>query len=323
MIYFYPAVAIVFFAIMLVYFRIAARYNIVDRPNERSSHTSLTIRGGGVIFPIACILIFFLYPAYQLPAAGAVAIGIISFIDDRVTLSSKIRLVVHFTAVTMMFVALGIMKLPVLLIIVSYFFAIGIINVYNFMDGINGITGGYTLAVLAGLQYVNNSVVSFIEPDLIWLPMLANVVFLFFNFRKKAKCFAGDVGSITIAFWIVFLIFKLILQTHDFTYILFLAIYGVESVLTIVQRLMLRQNIFEAHRLHFYQILANEYKVPHLLVSTCYAIAQVIVIIVVIAIPLHPLWKFIVILAPLAVSYVIVKRYLITKHSMLKLSQNK
>jgi UDP-N-acetylmuramyl pentapeptide phosphotransferase/UDP-N-acetylglucosamine-1-phosphate transferase len=150
------------------------------------------------------------------------------------------------------------------------------------MDGINGITGLYSLVVLGGIQYVNYYVIKFIEPDMIWLPMLAAVVFLFFNFRKRAKCFAGDVGSVTIAFWIIFLLLKLIIISGNYLYILFLGVYGVDTVLTIIHRLGLKQNIFDAHRLHFYQILANEQKWPHLLVSTIYALMQLGIIVAVV-----------------------------------------
>src|SRR5690606_36580443 len=86
--------------------------------------------------------------------------------------------------------------------------------------------------------------------------------------------FAGDVGSICIAFWVVFLIGYLIIESGNPVYILFLSVYGVDTVLTIIHRLFLKQNIFEAHRLHFYQILANEQKVSHLVVSTVYAVLQ-------------------------------------------------
>ncbi|RFZ95848.1 glycosyltransferase family 4 protein [Mucilaginibacter conchicola] len=304
----YPVLLIVFFGLMLVYFRIADRYNIIDKPNERSSHTEVTIRGGGVIFPISCLLAACFYPQYLLPAIGAVAIGTISFIDDRITLSSKIRLVVHFFSVTLMFIALNAFALPLPWVVTLYIFAIGVINVYNFMDGINGITGAYTLVVLAGLQYVNLYVVSFVEPDLIWFPMLASVAFLYFNFRKKAKCFAGDVGSITIAFWIVFLLARLIIKTQDLTYILFLAVYGIDSVLTIIHRLILKQNIFKAHRLHFYQLLANERRIPHLMVSSLYAIVQIAIIAFVITCDqLSPAGKFAVVLLPLVILYIVIK----------------
>lgn len=157
-------------------------------------------------------------------------------------------------------------------------FVLGCIQVYKSMDGINGMTGLYSLIVLGGLQYVNINVFNFVERDLIWWPMIACVVFLFFNFRKKAKCFAGNVGSATMAFWIMFLLLRLILDSGNSIYILFLMVYGVDSVLILVHSLILRQNVFDAHRLHFYQILANERGVPVLVVSSIYAVVQGLII---------------------------------------------
>lgn len=293
---------------LLFYFRIADHYNIIDHPNERSSHADITIRGGGILFPLVNLLIIVLYPVYWLPALGGLLIGTISFIDDRITLSNKIRIVIHIVSVTLMFIFLDVFKLPFYLFIVLYIIAIGVINVYNFMDGINGITGCYTLIVLAGLQYVNLNSVNFIHPDLIWFPMLACIVFLFYNFRKQAKCFAGDVGSITIAFWIVFLLFQLIFINHNWSYILFLAVYGVDSVLTIAHRLILKQNIFKAHRLHFYQLLANEHKVSHLVIAAGYALIQMLVIaFVVLNTRFSQLEVFMIVLLPLMFVYLIFK----------------
>jgi UDP-N-acetylmuramyl pentapeptide phosphotransferase/UDP-N-acetylglucosamine-1-phosphate transferase len=130
---------------------------------------------------------------------------------------------------------------------------------------------------LAALQYVNYKLVPFTKPDFIYFPMLACLVFLFFNFRKRAKCFAGDVGSLGISFWIVTLLLQLMLASNSFIWILFLAVYGVDTVCTILHRIYLRQNIFEAHRLHFYQILSNEKGISHLKVSSLYALIQFIV----------------------------------------------
>ncbi len=307
----YLVLLVVFFGIMLLYFRIADYYNIIDHPNERSSHSEITIRGGGVIFVIAGILAVILHPQYWLPGIGLVLIGTISFIDDRITLSNKIRLLIHLIAVTLMFVFLNVFNMPFYWAIALYILAIGIINVYNFMDGINGITGCYTLVVLGGLQYINLYNLNFVHPDLIWFPMLACVVFLYFNFRKKARCFAGDVGSITIAFWITFLLLKLIFITNNWLYILFLAVYGVDAVLTIMHRLILKQNIFKAHRLHFYQLLSNEYKMPHLLVSCIYALVQLAVIILIITNKNLPLLTIVaIVILPLMLSYLIIKPYL-------------
>lgn len=306
----YAFLIVLMVVVMMLYFKIADHYNIIDHPNERSSHTEITIRGGGIIFLFWALVALFLHQDFWLPILGMLIIGVISFIDDRITLSNKIRIIFHLTAVTLMFLSLNVYYLfPWYICIALYILVIGVINAYNFMDGINGITGLYSLIILGGLQYVNYQI-SFIQPGLIWLPVLACLVFLFFNFRKKAKCFAGDVGSISIAFWIIFLIFKLILQTDNYAYILFLAVYGVDTVLTIIHRLLLKQNIFEAHRLHFYQILANDQKWPHLWVSVLYAVLQLIIISSVILIPFNFGCLFLLTTVPLVLLYVFLKKKL-------------
>jgi UDP-N-acetylmuramyl pentapeptide phosphotransferase/UDP-N-acetylglucosamine-1-phosphate transferase len=297
-----------FFVFMLIYFRIADKYNIIDQPNERSSHTQVTIRGGGILFLIAIIIAGIMHPTYWMPILGTTIIGVISFLDDRINLSSRIRILFHLLAVSILFYSLPIYGfIPWWGVLVLYILVIGIINAYNFMDGINGITGLYSLVVLGGLQYVNLNQSSFIDQDMIVLPMLACVVFLFFNFRKQAKCFAGDVGSITMAFWVIFLLLKLILETGNWAYLLFLAVYGVDTVLTIVHRLFLRQNIFDAHRLHFYQIMANEQRISHRLVSLIYAAIQLLII----AFVLFSKWDltllFLISTLPLVLIYVLLK----------------
>jgi UDP-N-acetylmuramyl pentapeptide phosphotransferase/UDP-N-acetylglucosamine-1-phosphate transferase len=304
----YILFTILLFVLILVYFRIANKYNIVDKPNERSSHSKITIRGGGVLFLISVIGAGLMNFEYWLPVMGTVIIGVISFLDDQITLSSRIRFIIHFIAVTILFYYLQIFHiLPWWEVVALYILVIGIINAYNFMDGINGITGAYSLVVLGGLQYVNLKQVSFIHADMIWFPLIACMVFLFFNFRKKARCFAGDVGSVSIAFWIIMLLIQLILLTHNWIYILFLAVYGVDSVLTIIHRLILKQNIFEAHRLHFYQLLVNERKMPHLIVSSLYAFSQLLIIFCIISNP-DRIWLNIVICClPLIFLYLILK----------------
>ncbi|WP_323513955.1 MULTISPECIES: glycosyltransferase family 4 protein [unclassified Mucilaginibacter] len=311
----YLVLFLVLLVLMLLYFRIADHYNIVDHPNERSSHSEVTIRGGGVIFAIAIICGVVMHLGYWLPGLGLLMISIVSFIDDRINLSSRLRVMVHVAAVTLIFMFLQLFTLHFYVFIVLYIIAIGIINMYNFMDGINGITGIYTLVLFAGLQYVNLNMQPFIEADLIWLPMLASVVFLFFNFRKRAKCFAGDVGSVAIAFWLVFLLFRLIQVSGNVTYILFLSVYGVDAVLTVVHRLILKQNIFQAHRLHFYQVLVNEQKMPHLVVAVSYALIQLLIIALIILYKdASVILVFIAVVAPLAILYIAIKpRLMITR----------
>lgn len=310
----YAILILLMFGVMTLYFKVADHYNIIDKPNERSSHSEITIRGGGIIFIFAAVCGLILHPDFWMPILGMVIIGVISFIDDRITLSNKIRISVHLIAVTLLFLSLSIFQsYPWYICLGLYILVIGIINAYNFMDGINGITGLYSLVILAGLQYVNHFIEPFIQSDLIWLPILACLVFLFFNFRKRAKCFAGDVGSIGIAFWITFLILKLIIQTENYSYILFLAVYGVDAILTIIHRLLLKQNIFEAHRLHFYQILANDQKWSHLWVSVLYAVLQLIIISSAILVPFSFGGLFLLTTVPLVLLYVSLKQKLMVK----------
>jgi len=201
----------------------------------------------------------------------------VSFVDDVKGLGQKVRLLFHLLAMSCAFYLAGVFgSYPWWAIVIGYVVFIGIVNAYNFMDGINGITGLYSIAVLASLQYVNLSYGNFVPPDLIWYPMIASLVFLFFNFRKRARCFAGDVGSVAIAFWIVTLLLILIIKTENLIWIGFLMVYGVDAVMTILHRIYLKQNIMEAHRLHFYQILANEKKIPHRLVSLIYFTVQLL-----------------------------------------------
>jgi len=257
----------------LKYFQIADRFNIIDKPNERSSHNYITIRGGGIIWWVAALL-FLLFHFSSLGLwffAGITLIAGVSFVDDIVSLGQRVRLLFHLLAMSCAFYLAGVFGIyPWWAIVIGYIVFIGIVNAYNFMDGINGITGLYSIAVLASLQYVNLTYGSFVHPDLIWYPMLASVVFLFFNFRKRARCFAGDVGSVAIAFWIVTLLLLLIVKTENLIWLGFLMVYGVDAVMTIVHRLYMKQNIMEAHRLHFYQILVNEKKMPHRVVSVIY-----------------------------------------------------
>lgn len=277
---YYLIVLVLLFLAELFYFRIADKCNIIDKPNERSSHTRITLRGGGIIFYFG-VLVYFLTNHFEYPwfMLALTLITLISFIDDIRSTSQVLRLVFHFSAMGLMFYQWGLFSLPWWTILVALIICTGIINAYNFMDGINGITGGYSLIILGALAFINHSVVSFAEPDLIYTMLCAVLVFNFFNFRKRAKCFAGDVGAVSIAFTILFLIGRLIIQTGDFSWIILLVVYGIDSVLTIVHRLMLHENIGLPHRKHMYQIMANELRMPHVVVALIYMMVQAIVVI--------------------------------------------
>ena len=266
---YYLIILVLLFLAELFYFRIADKCNIIDKPNERSSHTRITLRGGGIIFYFG-VLAYFLTSHFEYPwfMLALTLITFISFVDDIRSTSQVLRLVFHFSAMALMFYQWGLFSLPWWTLFVALIVCTGIINAYNFMDGINGITGGYSLVVLVALAYINEAVVPFVEQGFILTVLCSVVVFNFFNFRKRAKCFAGDVGSVCIAFVLLFFIGKLVIRTEDFSWIILLAVYGVDSVLTIIHRLMLHENIGLPHRKHLYQIMANELKIPHVVVSS-------------------------------------------------------
>ncbi|MCD0471068.1 glycosyltransferase family 4 protein [Flavobacterium sp. JAS] len=304
---------------MLLYFKVAEHYNIIDKPNQRSSHTAITLRGGGIIFWFSALLYFVqnIQNNYFF-FAGITLVSLVSFWDDIQSLSNKIRISIHFLSITLIFYDLGLFGLvPIWGVLIAYVFAIGLINAYNFMDGINGITGLYTLVVMGSLLYVNVNIQWFTDGSFIKYGMIASLVFLFFNYRKKAKCFAGDVGSIAIAFWIIYLVLKLILSTNSLIWLLFLAVYGVDAVCTIMHRLYLKQNIFEAHRLHLYQVLSNEYKIQHRLVSLYYALFQIAISALVIFLyqKVGDILLFVIVVAPLLLVYTL-KFYLLNKYRL-------
>lgn len=305
--------------IMLLYFKVANRFNIIDKPNQRSSHTEITLRGGGIIFWFSSLLYFLQHIQNNyFFFTGITLVSLVSFWDDIQSLSNKIRISIHFLAITLIFYDLGLFNLvPIWGTIIAYVLAIGLINAYNFMDGINGITGLYTLVVMGALLYVNTSLQWFTDGNFIKYGMIASIVFLFFNYRKKAKCFAGDVGSIAIAFWIIYLVLKLVLVTNSLIWLLFLAVYGVDAVCTIIHRLYLKENIFEAHRLHLYQVLSNEYKIQHRLVSLYYALVQIAISALVVFLyqKTQDILLFLIVIIPLLLVYTL-KFYLLNKKKL-------
>lgn len=290
----YGIIAAILLIAELVYFKIADHFNIIDKPNERSSHSTIVLRGGGIIFSLSMIVwaVMMLVQGNDilpyLPfLCGLVLISGVSFWDDVKSLPDSVRLVAQFVAMALMFWSMGIMHWDLWwFVIIALIVCVGATNVINFMDGINGITAGYSLAVLIPLLAVNDSWflvqdsgAGFIESSYLIVAVIGVLVFCLFNFRPKgnAKCFAGDVGSIGIAFIMLFAIGKMILQTGDLSYLIFLMVYGVDGCLTIVHRIMLHENLGEAHRKHVFQLMANELKMSHVTVSLIYMSLQLVI----------------------------------------------
>jgi len=278
----YCIIAAVLIVAELVYFKIADQFNIIDKPNERSSHTKVVLRGGGIIFTIA-LWIWSIWNGFSEPwllAAVTLAAGI-SFVDDIHSLPDSLRLVVQFAAMTMILWPVAMdtefpLWLKIAILVAALIVSVGATNIFNFMDGINGITGGYALAMVIPL-YLLNLKYAFMDESLLVVMGLSLVVFSFFNYRTKARCFAGDVGSIGMALFLVFCVSRLMYVTGDVTWIVLYLLYGVDGVLTICHRIMLHENLGKAHRKHVFQLMANELKMPHVVVSTIYMVLQLIV----------------------------------------------
>lgn len=260
------------------YFKVARFFNIIDKPNERSLHQQSTIRGGGVIYWFAIVLYFF-YSGFEYPLffIAITSLSLISFSDDIYNLSSKYRIPFHFFGILLLLFEINfwdsysvIYTIPLLII------GVGILNAYNFMDGVNGITGMYSLVMLLSLGFINRNYYLFINTFLIEIMFISVVIFLIFNFRKKAICFGGDVGSVSIAYILLFLLAKLMFETQNIKFIFFFFLYGLDTIYTIIYRLQQNQNIFIAHKLHFFQILVYKFKFSHLKVASIYAALQLL-----------------------------------------------
>ena len=301
----------------LVYFRIADKYNIIDKPNQRSSHSTIVLRGGGIIFLIG-VWVWSAFFGFEYPwfLAGLTLVAGVSFVDDIRSLPDSVRLVAQFAAAAMAFYQLDILHWDMWwIVLVALIVYVGATNVINFMDGINGITAGYSLAVLLPLAALNTDN-EYVAQSLIFTTIIAAIVFCIFNFRPKgkAKCFAGDVGSIGIAFIMLFLLGNVIIKTEDITWLIFLLVYGVDGCLTIIHRIMLHENLGEAHRKHAYQIMANELKIGHVKVTLLYMTMQLAVSLGFVYLCPNTVlchWMYLIVtLAVLAIAYVLfMKRY--------------
>jgi len=302
------------FALELLYLKIADKFNIIDKPNERSSHTKVTIRGAGVIFYIAAIIYFitcgFQYPWFFL---GLTLLTYISFLDDIRGVHPNWRLFIHSISVILMVYELGIYSYPWYLLVFAFVFTVGVINAYNFMDGINGMTVACTL-VMGGLLLYVNTKINYIEPGFLIYTLLGVVVFGFFNFRKTAVCFAGDVGPAVLSFMLLFALGKLILKTGDFSYILFLGVYGIEIGWSVVRRVYQGHHIFEPHRTFLLHMLSNEVGCNSLMVSVGYGLVQLalgVSVIYIVQFDASLRWFFAAtILSSLSAFYLILKQYI-------------
>lgn len=287
----YLIIAFILLLAELLYFRIADHFNIIDKPNERSSHSTIVLRGGGIIFTLSMVAWAVMTVmagndiVQYLPfIAGLLMVAGISFVDDIHSLPDSLRMVVQIVSMLLLFWTIGLYGVTgnwlttVLTVVVALFFCVGATNIINFMDGINGITAANGLAMLIPVFLLNQKM-GFVEESYLIVAIIGVVVFSLFNFRPKgkAKCFAGDVGSIGIAFIILCGLGKLMVVTEDVTYTVFFIVFGIDGSMTIFHRIMLHEHLGQAHRKHAYQLMANELKMSHVMVSLLYMTMQLVI----------------------------------------------
>lgn len=259
-----------------LYIRLASKLNIF------ANDASHTVTGGGIIFPLAYFMGDLLFAdngfTYPYISIGAIIIATVSFIDDVRGVSPILRLIVHFFCAGLMIMQVDntmAADFPFWLNVIIAVTAVAIINAFNFLDGIKGMTASYGLVVLL------TAYSQFSESLLIML-IGAVIAFCFYNIRTPERCFAGDTGSISLGY---FTTFALLLDAvspsssvfsviPDWSVLIYVFVYLADFGLTLFRRIINRENIFVSHRTHLYQLLVDKCHISHIKVALCYATLQ-------------------------------------------------
>lgn len=241
-------------------------------------------------------------------AAGATLLAAVSFADDLRPLGVLVRMAAQLTGVTLAAMQLGVIgHMPLWATVAAIIIGTGFVNACNFMDGVNGITGGYSLITLLTLLLINTRE-SFIDPSFLIISAMAAAIFCFCNYRRHALCFAGDVGSVSVGYILLFALGSLMIATRSLAPLVFVAVYGVDTVLTIVHRLMLRQNILQSHRMHLYQLISNELGLGHIATASLYIAVQAIINAGALWLPVDPVIYLCAVIVVLAAVYIVIMR---------------
>ena len=252
----------------------------MDNPNERSSHSTPTPRGGGVGILLAFVVVGFLFIQNHAIVSIVGCAGILGLLDDRFTFSSQLRLFIQIILSIVAIVFISDSPPAVATIILFLFwivFTTGTTNFYNFMDGINGVAGltglvGFGLLAFFAFFIANNKEIAFMSIVL----STGCLGFLPFNF-PQAKVFMGDVGSMFLGFAFAVFVVKLSTSLNVFLcLIMFLYLFYADAIVTIYCRWRNGENLLQSHRRHLYQYLCNELAMPHWKVSSLYALIQLI-----------------------------------------------
>jgi Fuc2NAc and GlcNAc transferase len=258
------------------------KLSLIDKPNLRSSHKTLTPKGGGIGILAAffiCSIVLSIPKSFWIPA---VFLALFSLWGDRSEIRPKVRLLFQVAAGTILLIGIITEKgggfttyalMPLLAI-----YLVGTANFYNFMDGINGISGitgiiGFGMIAFYASNFGYNSHLS----TLAICMSISCVGFLPFNV-PKAKVFMGDVGSILLGFVFSGMAVYLSNDVHDFICLSsFLFLFYADEFTTMMVRLKDGEHLTKAHRRHLYQLLANECEIPHWKISVAYGLLQLLI----------------------------------------------
>lgn len=275
--YYYLIIFLLLSAGMFIYLKIAEKWSIVDQPNLRSSHQITTKRGAGILYLLAFVIYLMVSSNNNLTLIlSGLILGGVGFIDDLKNLNFKIKLAIQLIVIISYLIVQDYLSLDWYYTILILVFLIASINIFNFMDGINGLTILYSLSFLMSFYYINTEFTSFINPNMLLVMIICNVIIGFLNIRTKAVCFIGDVGSISMGFLYATLALILMIKTNSFAPLVLIMVYAVDAGWTIMERLSLKENIFLPHRRHLYQILVNELRFSHILISISYFTIQML-----------------------------------------------
>ncbi len=242
--------------------------SILDNPNERSMHATPVPRGGGIALWLSVLPVWIAYDLYVGQFAehfflllAVIALIIVSWLDDKKSLPARERFMVHLLAV-----ALGLASLPItqyvfqgalplwLDRVVAGFAWLWFINLTNFMDGIDGITGAQTTHVSIGFVVIALLIGSIPEFNFVIAAAIAgaSIGFLFWNWHP-AKLFMGDVGSIPLGFLLGYLMMVLAINGYLGIALCLPLYYVCDASITLIRRILEKKKFWEAHREHFYQ----------------------------------------------------------------------
>ena len=266
--------------LLYMYLVLGNKFKIYDVPNNRSSHKNTVIRGGGIVLLLINIIWVIFEPSQlNILLSVSLSIGVVTgFLDDFKNLKTSTRFVLYLIAVgIILFGVLELQRFDTYIWIPLFIIILGSVNTYNFMDGINGITALYSIVISCSSLLILNSLNEFTFNENIISYAGFFVAFCIFNFRNRDLMFLGDSGSVTMGLFAAFLVVLIGLKINSWSSIILLAVYGVDSVGSIIIRLIKRENILQAHRSHLYQDLVHIKSYNHMTISVLYSFVQLFI----------------------------------------------